>query len=815
MYAQVILSTVHTDIDKIFDYKVPPELSESIYCGMRVLVPFGFRNTSTEGYVTGLGEYSEVPEQKMKQIIRLLDNRPVFSAELISLAIWMKEKYYCTLSQCLLTIMPSGIQSKTQWIAEVIETENLPKLTEKEIAIYEFVVNEGGSCARLEIEREFEKCSAIINSLVKKRLLKMKQLTIQKEYLKKVRMVSLCIDEYKLDEERELLMQNKKSQSQLLILERLKNEKEGMVVSDLIKELEISMSPVQSLQKKGILKIIEQEQKRDAFDIDKFSRSLAMEPTEEQEKAISFLKNQLENKSKKTVLLHGITGSGKTEIYLQLIEEVLKKGQQAIVLVPEISLTPLMVGRFISRFGKKVSVTHSKMNYGERYDQWKKARDEEISIMIGPRSAIFTPFENLGVVIIDEEHETSYQSETTPKYNAKEVAQKRSQLCGALVVLGSATPDLLSYYKAVNGEYNILKLKNRAKESQLPEVFTIDMRQELEKGNRSIFSRALYEAINENLQKKEQTMLFLNRRGFSTFVSCRKCGHVMMCDNCNVSYTYHSGNGELVCHYCGKKIKNPEVCPECGSKYIRYFGTGTQKVETEVKKLFPLARVLRMDLDTTKKKHSAENILEQFGNQQADILVGTQMIAKGHDFPNVTLVGIVAADLSLHNGDYRGAETTFQLITQTAGRAGRDKKSGRVFIQTYLPEHYGVAQAASQDYEAFYAKEIEIRQMMEYPPFSSVAVILLSGKNEKNVIEAAHRFFDILYGFNRKGNFTLLGPSPASISKIKNEFRWRILIKCKEEDRLRAYTLYCIEKFSNGQYKDVMLNLSLNPFVIV
>ena len=489
--------------------------------------------------------------------------------------------------------------------------------------------------------------------------------------------------------------------------------------------------------------------------------------------------------------IKGITGSGKTEIYMQMIEKVLKKGQQAIVLVPEISLTPQIVERFLSRFGNQVSVTHSRLNYGERYDQWKKARDNDISIIIGPRSALFMPFENLGMIIIDEEHESSYRSDITPKYDAKEVAEQISRITGCMLLLGSATPDLVTYHKAVTGKYTLLELKERTKGSHLPHVTITDMRKELEEGNRSVFGAELLEAIRENLKNKRQTMLFLNRRGYATFVSCRKCGHVMKCDACDITYTYHAAEEELVCHYCGKRVANPTICPECGSKYIKYFGAGTQKIEQETKRLFPQATILRMDSDTTMTKNSHQKILEQFRQGNADILIGTQMIAKGHDFANVTLVGVLAADLSLHMSSYRASEISFQLITQAAGRAGRDELPGQVFIQTYDPEHYSIVLAAKQDYEAFYKQEIQMRKMMAYPPFSHIFTVLLSAKQEKEVIESARYLADIMVYYNRKGKLQILGPTPAVLSKFRQEYRWRILIKCQDEEVLKQFVIFC------------------------
>lgn len=812
-YAMVILSTTHTDIDKIFDYAIPNELQNILVCGMRVMVPFGFRNTKTEGYVIGVKCTTEVPINKIKYISSIMEEYPLFSETMLDLALWMKDKYYTTLSQCLQLIMPSGIKSKTDWIISLNENYGNVELTQKEKELIEFIED---SCTQSQIELEFGKnIYTVIKSLSSKGVVSLEQQTEKNNFKKTVKYIFLTEDNNKIIEEKQKIMGNKTLQPQFKVIE-LMEEKRSIELKEIKSYLNITDSPIKALVKKEILEIKDIEHKREIYNIDDFEHTNSLTPTQEQFSAIEFIKNEMSVENNKPILIHGITGSGKTEIYLQIIEDVLEKGKQAIVLVPEISLTPLMVGRFIGRFGKKVSVTHSRMNFGERYDQWKKARTNEISIMVGPRSALFTPFNNLGVVIIDEEHESSYKSDTTPKYDAREVAEKICGMSGATLILGSATPSLMTYYRVGQGSISLLKLNRRAKNIDLPKVFIKDMREELEAGNRSIFSKDLYNAIKENLEKKEQTILFLNRRGHSTFVSCRKCGYVMKCDNCDVSYTYHSNIDDLCCHYCGKKISTPKTCPSCGSKYIKYFGTGTQRIESEIKKLFPSSRVLRMDFDTTSKKNSHEKILSAFGNGDADILIGTQMIAKGHDFNKVTLVGIVAADLSLNTGDYRSAETTFQLITQVAGRAGRDKLEGRVFIQTYNPEHYSITLAAKQDYEMFYNEEIKIRQLMDYPPYSNIFTILLSGKDDKNIVVLIHKLYNILKYYNKKGKFQLLGPTPANISKIKNEYRWRIIIKCGEEDRLKVYAMYCIDKFKNSENtKGIFINLTMNPVIIV
>ena len=603
----------------------------------------------------------------------------------------------------------------------------------------------------------------------------------------------------------------KKDTKQRKILNLLLNGDE-IPVSHIKNFLNVDDAPITALVKKGVVKKVYEQVYRGNFNTASVKKTTSPVLTDEQTSTCNTIFKERDRNIKKPILVHGVTGSGKTEIYLQAIDKALSQGKSAIVLVPEISLTQQTVERFVSRFGDKVSVTHSRLSDGERYDQWKRARLGEVSVMIGPRSAVFTPFENLGIIIIDEEHESTYKSDQlSPKYDAREVAEKLSSLYGCTVVLGSATPSVTSYYKAKNNEYTLCTLKNRVNNSY-PKINIVDMRVELAQRNFSVFSRELKTAIENNIKKGEQTILFLNRRGYSTFVSCRECGYVMTCNNCNVNYTYHKGINKLSCHYCGATINVPEICPSCGSKHIKYFGTGTEKIEQEVNKVFPNARVLRMDLDTTQRKNSHQKIIDEFRNGNADILIGTQMIAKGLDFKNVTLVGIIAADLSLNVGDYKSAETTYQLVSQVAGRAGRADKEGRVYIQTYSPEHYSIQFAAKNDYIGFYNQEINYRKSMVYPPFTNIFVIMFTGKNEGYLRQCLGDLLYIMKHYNKNNMFSHLGPTPAVISKINNNYRWQLMVKCENEDKLRNYVLFCLNKLQqNINLNNINIHLNLNP----
>ena len=534
---------------------------------------------------------------------------------------------------------------------------------------------------------------------------------------------------------------------------------------------------------------------------------------EDQTQVVDRITEDMDSGHPKTYLLKGVTGSGKTEVYMELIAHVLAAGRQAIVLIPEIALTYQTVMRFYNRFGDRVSIMNSRLSQGERYDQYERAKAGEIDIMIGPRSALFTPFERLGLIIIDEEHENSYKSETSPRYHAREVAIERARINHAAVVLGSATPSIDSYYMAQTGRYQLLEMTQRVKNQALPTCEVVDLRQELRDGNRSILSKRLQELMEERLEKKQQTMLFLNRRGVSGFISCRACGYVVKCPHCDVSLSQHAG-GRMVCHYCGYEERQPKVCPSCGSKYLGGFKAGTQKIEMLVKQRFPKARVLRMDFDTTRTKDSYEKILQAFANQEADILIGTQMIVKGHDFPNVTLVGGLAADRSLHVADYHAAERTFQLLTQAVGRAGRGQLPGQAVIQTYDPEHFAIQTAKAQDYEAFYQHEIAYRKMMHYPPIWNMLLVHCMGKNEQIAQQTAQLMADKLQSaIKRSGKPVLLvGPADATIAKVNDIYRKVLYMKAADYQTLVALK-DALEQFGKktNAFSNVTIQFDFNP----
>ena len=604
-----------------------------------------------------------------------------------------------------------------------------------------------------------------------------------------------------------------KSAKQIRILKFLLENGDALI-SDIEMFADGSRAIVNTLCKNGYTEIIEKKIERDPFEFKNVERTTKLELTEEQENAFNAICDSMDDMLFSEFLLYGVTGSGKTEVYLQLIEKALNEHKSSILLVPEISLTPQTVNRFISRFGKEnIAVLHSKLSIGERYDEWNKINDGRAKIVIGARSAIFAPVKNIGIIIIDEEHDSSYKSEMTPKYDAKEVARFICKEANVPLLLGSATPDIDTYYRAKNEEIMLLELKNRANKASLPEIEIIDLREELAKGNKSMISTRLYEEIQKNLKDKKQTILYLNRRGFSTFVMCRNCGYTVKCKNCNINLTYHANTNKLKCHYCGYEEKLVTKCPSCGSEQIRYFGTGTQKLEYEINKLFPNASTIRMDIDTVSKKNSHEQILEKFKNDNIDILIGTQMVVKGHHFPNVTLVGVIAADGSLNIDDFRANERTFQILTQVAGRAGRGEDKGRVIIQTYNPDNFSIECAKKQDYDLFYNTEISLRKQLKYPPFCDIILIGFTSVIEQEVVKVAGRIHEYLKNRVLKENIGIIlyKALPSPIDKIKNKYRWRILIKCKFGEEITDLIYDVLEEFQKLKSKSTKITIDLNP----
>lgn len=738
MYADIIIDITHENVDRVFQYIIPPQLEGKLKEGMEVHVPFGAGNREKKGYIVGFSEKCNYDSTKMKVIHDISDTAVQIEGRLVALAGWIKENYGGTMIQALKTVLP--VKQKSQ---------------------------------------------AKINRTIK-------LLLTQEEA------------EQKLEE---FLRKNMKARAR--VLAELMDNKE-LPESIVIKKLNVARNVIKALEEQKILSVESERIYRNPVKAGE-RKSAEITYTKEQENAIRLFKDDYDKGIRKTYLIHGVTGSGKTEVYMEMIEKVIREGKQAVFLIPEIALTYQTVMRFYQRFGDRVSIMHSRLSDGEKYDQMMRAKNGEIDVMIGPRSALFTPFEKLGLIVIDEEHEATYKSEQIPRYHARETARRRAEMEGASVVLGSATPSVDSYYKALHGEYVLLELKCRATGQQLPEMYTVDLREELKSGNRSIISDRLRTLMSDRLKKREQIILFINRRGYAGFVSCRSCGYVAKCPHCDVALSAHK-NGKLVCHYCGYEEPMHTSCPECGSRHIGGFRAGTQQIEELVKKEFPTAGVLRMDMDTTKAKDGHEKILSAFANEEADILIGTQMIVKGHDFPNVTLVGILAADLSLYADDYRAGERTFQLLTQAGGRAGRGEKKGEVVIQTYSPEHYCIQTASRQDYEAFYEAEINYRELMGYPPAEQLLAIYLTSEDEKLLERGAHFLKEYAERVNKRKEYRIIGPVSPYVEKINDVYRKLIYIKQERYGMLIDMKDF-LEKYIevNSGFQRIRIQFDFNP----
>ena len=628
---------------------------------------------------------------------------------------------------------------------------------------------------------------------------------------KKARFIKLAksIEDIELDIENKAIKSEKHIRA-LRMLDKIDEipSKEFEVIAD------VSSAILKTLEKNGYIEFYENAIERNPFLHKVVASTTNLKLNEEQQRAYNAVEDAIDDMMNSEFLLFGVTGSGKTEVYLQLIEKVLNEGKTSVMLVPEISLTPQTVDRFIARFGQeKIAVLHSKLSVGERYDQWYKIKNGEAKIVIGARSAMFAPITDLGIIIIDEEHDSSYKSDSTPRYNVKDVARYLAKEYSVPIVYGSATPDMETYYRATNGDVELLELTQRANEASLPDINIVDMRRELANGNRTSISMSLYEYIKYNLKEKKQTILFLNRRGYSTFIMCRNCGYVAKCKYCNIALTYHSKGNKLRCHYCGYEISPFNSCPECNSKSIKYSGSGTQKLEEEVNKIFPDASTIRMDVDTVSKKNSHEEIINKFKNENIDILIGTQMVVKGHHFPNVTLVGVIFADGSLNIDDYRAHERTFQILTQVAGRAGREKEKGNVLIQTYNPDNLAIELSKEQNYKKFFDTEIKIRKALKYPPFCDIILFGFSSVREENVIKSAQFMYMCLKDkiINEKLKIILYKPVPAPIDKIKNKFRWRLIIKCKFNEEIIDALTECVKKLEMQNIRDVKTVIDVNP----
>lgn len=762
----VILEDAARSFDKIYNYYVPEAFEEVLETGMRVTVPFGRGKAPRTAWFLAFVEKSS--HSKLKEITGLLDEEPVLNKNMFRLAKMIRDRYYCSYGKAISAMLPAGMNIKREKL--IINSEG------KEWGFSEYLesIESDRSVLKERLNSGDIKIEFRVKRAARSKTLKAVKLAVTPERAK------------------ELIEENNFGNIKRLKVMELLLEYVEITISDLESYESISRQIVSGMEKKGLVEIFNKSIQRyetDSIDVSEQTRHFL---NNTQEEAVRKISKSMERNIFDEFLLHGITGSGKTEVYLHLAEKAISMGSQVIVLVPEISLTPLMIKRFLARFPGELAVLHSKLSIGERYDQWMLIKDKKVSIALGARSCIFAPFDNLGLVIIDEEHEPSFISENTPRYNALDVAVMRCRLQNAVLVSGSATPSAVTYYNYKSIK-KVIELPDRAGDGNLPSVMVVDMKEELKAGNYGILSNKLKEKLKRNIKVGDQSMLFLNRRGYSSLILCKDCGNTNICSNCDVPMTYHKNVNSLVCHYCGRMESVPKVCSVCGSDKIQNHGIGTQKVEEEISKEFPKASLIRMDSDATGFKNSHMQILEKFKNEKINILIGTQMIAKGHDFPDITLVGILAADTLMAGYDYTSQERAFQLITQSAGRSGRGEKPGIAVIQAYNTDSYAIEFGMAQDYNAFYAKEMKLRQAFGYPPFGHIAIMLFTSSVSKDALALASR----CVSFMSKLGIDVSSVEPAPISRINRRYRYRVVARGDISGKLR--------KAVDRMYLDIIL----------
>ena len=804
MIVKVVVDVSSGQTDRLFDYEVPLHLKQAIERGMRVIVPFGPRKV--QGFVIGIDNVTDV--KKLKQVEDVLDVTPVLTEELLALGDWLTTSALCFKITAYQAMLPAALRAKYKKEIRIRDRKRINELNDdlKGLFNYQDVIDWD------ELIKDNQQRIPFIKKAITNSILEVVYVVKDKVTHKKVKVVEpndhqhLSVQLNKLDS---------RAAKQKSVVEYFLIDPQPVSVKELIERINTTRSTIKTLVDKNILIEREIEVSRDPYANRNFKKTTPLMLTTNQQKIIEPIFSSIHQEEHKTFLIHGVTGSGKTEVYLQSIAEVLKEGKEAIVLVPEISLTPQMVQRFKERFGSLVAVLHSGLSKGEKYDEWRKIHNGSVKVVVGARSAIFAPFKNIGIIIIDEEHEATYKQDENPRYHARDVAIKRASYYKCPLILGSATPSLESYARARKGVYHLLSMLERVNELKLPSVEIIDMRDELKSGNRSMFSKLLYEKLSERLARGEQSVLFLNRRGYSTFVMCRECGYVAECPHCDISLTYHHTSRSLKCHYCGHEERMPKSCSSCRSEHIRFFGSGTQKVEEEISKVLPGARVIRMDVDTTRKKGAHEKLLTAFSEGKADILLGTQMIAKGLDFPNITLVGVLAADSMLNLPDFRASERTFQLLTQVSGRAGRHQLPGEVVIQTYTPEHYSIDLVRNHDFITFFEKEMTARRLQSYPPYYYVTVIQVSHLEITKVIEVTGKIAEFVKR-SLSNQAIVLGPVVASIPRIKDRYRYQCMIKYKNEPTLVKTLKEIIENYKREiNQGNLHVSIDMNPYVLM
>lgn len=806
MLVQVAVSRKLADHQDWLTYRVPERLQRRIQWGSLVVAPMGRGNQQVSGYVVGLPE--DDGQADYKELLAVPEQPPLLNRELVELAVWMSQYYLCPCYYILEYILPKFGRSKTKELvvwngdSELAETQRL--LLEPEAARMAALVQQKQSVPLAMLQKQIPACDGLLRQLVQAGLVHIDTALEQRGGSKKQYVYESCLEPAQLADAQKALGRAVK-QWELLRFLTYQGASDGKTLRGYWPNY---LDVTKALLKKKLIVRRQVQVERFHTDNTVFRNEQKLTLNPEQQAALQVIVEKADSDRPQCVLLHGVTGSGKTEVYLRALRHVLAQGKGAMVLVPEISLTPQLIGRFRAVLGEAVEVLHSNLSDGERFDAWQRLYAGKTRMVVGVRSAVFAPVQRLGLIIMDEEHETTFkQSEPDPRYHAREVARHRMEQNGGLLLLGSATPSVQSFYEVSQGRGTLLTLQKRAKAQPMPEVEIVNMAREFQTGNRSMFSQRLRQTMEESLSRGEQVILFLNRRGFSSAIVCRECGYTLTCEKCSIALTYHKEQGLAKCHYCDYITPAPAVCPHCGSRFIRYMGSGTELVEAEVHRLWPWVTAERMDLDTTQNKNAHNQILERLAQGKTQVLIGTQMVAKGLDFPNVTAVGVLAADLILNLPDYTAAERTFQLLTQVAGRAGRGDQPGRVVIQTYNPEHYSILAAQQHDYQAFYQKEIQMRELMGYPPFSSLVRILVSDLEAHGLLEALRDMSSELA--RRYPTMEQLGPAEAPISMVRRRHRFHVILKGESLDLLREAAEYG-QKFMNLSRKSKTLRILID-----
>ena len=811
-FALVAVEGLVYHFDAPYSYKIPFELESKALAGCRVMVPFGNGNRKKQGLILSVKPVLEADNSvKLKSITAVLDETPLFTDEMLKLVTWLKDNTFCTLFEAAKAMLPAGIGLNyvISYMANKIDENTFNKLSDEEKSVYNYLKDD---CKFQNKEKILKNLDFSLGSKILEKLEKQGVLISNVDARRKtgdltVKNVRLCVSEDEAENSLKSLTVKQKNVVKLLL------DIGGASVKEVCYFTGVTPVVVTALEKKGLVELFDSEiYRKPRYNINN-KRAESPELTKVQEQAYKTLLEKYKAGKGSATLLYGVTGSGKTQVFLKLIEDVIADNKGVIVMVPEIALTPQTLNIFYSHFGDKVAVFHSALSAGERIDEWKRVKNGDAKIAIGTRSAVFAPFSDLGLIVMDEEQEHTYKSEMSPRYHAKDVARFRCAYNDALLVLASATPSIETYTNAVNGRYGFVKLHERYGNAVLPEVVTVDV-----SGSKGAISNELYNALEDCLENNHQAILLMNRRGFNTFATCGACKTVLTCPNCSISLTYHSANRRLMCHYCGHSRDYTDICPECGEKAVSYAGFGTQRIEDELGEIFPNARILRMDADTTMARYSYQDKLTAFANGEYDILLGTQMVAKGLDFPQVTLVGIISIDQQLYNDDFRSSEKAFDLLTQVIGRSGRGNYKGKAYIQTVLPDNDIIELSAAQDYESFYETESIIRKSMVYPPFCDICSITFSSEQYNKSISSAKLFFDMLKdavtGDYKDVKINVLGPIQPRVNKISNKYRNILTIKCKNNKRFRdMMSALLVDYMKNTQNSGVTAVVDINPLI--